>query len=449
MNSITQIAHDSIEYDVYYTPEECLKYLNNRTHFNSFALQLNRTLTALGISEDPETRAAFLRNRLNHLNLSSLSSESEREILFSIGLGSGKNNNSAKSITQTSALRKEVKDWLSGNKLPGHIRIVLICFALNLPINAQNYSYKPENTSENKCLADAPKSDTLDLTESLFIKGSRDCAFNFKNAEDIIFFYCLLNNLPFTKAIELIGQYRTANVTPIKIDSENVTQVVRNIFADCDFIDESDFLRTLCESKPYLTSFSQTAVKTFKKLKNDIQILLTDKINPRAQEMSNEDLLQAIFIRDEKSPSFRLSSLFGSKNGIAANLPNCTDLDALQNLENIQEKDRPSLKKIRKTLILFFFFAYAKKWESSNYRDAFDYYDFFEKLSTLLDECGLPCLYYADPFDWFILKCVSLIEIHYHEETSHPADASKYDSLESPTDLLSEVLALSFGEPED
>ena len=521
MQSITQIAHDAIENELYFTPDECLKFLRDKSHFNSFAIQLNRTLDMMGAPEEAEKRADFLRKQLNNLNLEELSAEFQREILCDIGLGKRNEDGTIKSIVETAALRKEVKDWLSGEKLPGHIRIVLICFALNLSVTKENYGYDINNISAVKWQTDTPHSDDLDLTEALFVKGSRDCAFNLKDANDIVFFYCLLNRRPFAKAIEFIEKYRETEAEPKQIDSNRVTQIMRDIFSENGFDDESDFLNTLCESKPYLTSFSRTVSQTFREIKYNIQVLLSeqDQTEPairgetesiptkhwqdntgklkenviaphcsncgklfyvefpgkgsvekrnyicpfcahlnlaKNSELSNEEIIHEIFFdlpdliisstKKKTGRSFKDSVLYDNEQGVVANLPNYTDLNALQNFENTQEKDRPSLEKIRKILILFFFYYYIKKWDSREDKGSCNYYDFFEELSDKLAKSGLPCLYYAEPFDWLVLKCVYLIELIYQASANSNININNTDALGDPLDLFNEILALSFSD---
>ena len=58
-------------------------------------------------------------------------------------------------------------------------------------------------------------------------------------------------------------------------------------------------------------------------------------------------------------------------------------------------------------------------------------------MNTILGNCQLGKLYYANPFDWLILESIKKLET-YNDE----------DDLENPVSFLDKVLSFSF-DPED
>ena len=99
---------------------------------------------------------------------------------------------------------------------------------------------------------------------------------------------------------------------------------------------------------------------------------------------------------------------------------------------------------IRKAIILLFYMNYARNLiqEISNpnateEETAFGFDNFYKSMNTILGNCQLGKLYYANPFDWLILESIKKLET-YNDE----------DDLENPVSFLDKVLSFSF-DPED
>lgn len=99
---------------------------------------------------------------------------------------------------------------------------------------------------------------------------------------------------------------------------------------------------------------------------------------------------------------------------------------------------------IRKAIILLFYMNYARNLiqEISNpnateEETAFGFDNFYKSMNTILGNCQLGKLYYANPFDWLILESIKKLETYDDE-----------DDLENPVSFLDKVLSFSF-DPED
>lgn len=91
-----------------------------------------------------------------------------------------------------------------------------------------------------------------------------------------------------------------------------------------------------------------------------------------------------------------------------------------------------------KTVIIFLYFLnYIYDWDAADWDSSKSYEDFYRSLSDLLDRCGLPYLYYGDPFDWFVLRSI------YEYELFDPYDD---DPEDEPLEyFVHQVIALAYG----
>jgi hypothetical protein len=95
----------------------------------------------------------------------------------------------------------------------------------------------------------------------------------------------------------------------------------------------------------------------------------------------------------------------------------------LQDPPRATEKERNSAR----MLFVFLYFAqYVIRWE----HHLFDLKEtkpkkplfkiFYDMLNKQLEDCGYGYLYYANPFDWHILKCVSLLDEDWDNRSDYP-----------------------------
>lgn len=115
------------------------------------------------------------------------------------------------------------------------------------------------------------------------------------------------------------------------------------------------------------------------------------------------------------------------------------------------EKDPSIIDKgmtIRKAIVLMYFFSYAYEFSialsskgsdvSSKKFKKMGFDEFIDDLNEILKNCNLPPLYYANQFDWLILRCIRGIE-----------NGDDIDDERSPLDFFNKVLAISFGDDPD
>lgn len=88
----------------------------------------------------------------------------------------------------------------------------------------------------------------------------------------------------------------------------------------------------------------------------------------------------------------------------------------------------------RKIIILLFHYIFLYENFNDNTNSfEMNFEDFYNELNAILQSCGLENLYYADPFDWLVMKSMKNAIAHIEgEETDFPVE------------LINEVLELSF-----
>ena len=218
MATITQRAKEDIEKGEYLTPDECLEYLRNPLNFNSLSTELTRHMQSLGFGQTTGELAKALSSRIDMLSL--------------------ENANEKKNMKSSAG------KWLSGEK-KGMERItaIRICFALELD--------------------DEQSRDFLR-------KGCHEPFFNFKVAEEVIYFYCLANKEPYKKALELIAHYNDADFDEEELEPFHATRTLRNTFSQTDFENEEAFMRDLCANKNSFRCYSVSIINNYRRLRSSL-----------------------------------------------------------------------------------------------------------------------------------------------------------------------------------
>ena len=191
----------------YMTPEESLEFVKKPSNRNTISRQLIKTLHALGVEGDETQMRRYLIEKL-------IETDPQLE----------KNR---KSLSQT------VKKWFTGNVNPSREMAIKICFALGLD--------------------DALAGDLL--RKGCFLNG-----FNLRDTEEVIYYFCLLNCLPWSDAQEMLARFEAA---PSQDGPQNDvgTVVLMNRLQDAKWDSKEDFLeKFLIPNKDSFIGYSKTAV---------------------------------------------------------------------------------------------------------------------------------------------------------------------------------------------
>ena len=242
---------------------------------------------------------------------------------------------------------------------------------------------------------------SVDETVYLFQRVFLDRAFNPRNHKELIYYYCIENNLPFSKAVEMISQvdFENSDVT----DKTVYTKVIADVIEQSK--SESDIIQYI-NSHPHNFSINNIAAKD----------IITQYIS-RAKKFVLEEIqsFDSLYVanKDKDSTNFMYETIIGQtittdrgtdkslfKN---ADLPKeiSTSFPTPQIFAKLQKN--PTYDELRKMLIVLFSYCFWYKTQKTN--DYADIDDYVEQLNDLLTEANLPTIYPGNPMDWLFCFC--------------------------------------------
>lgn len=232
----------------------------------------------------------------------------------------------------------------------------------------------------------------LKTTAEFFLKYFLTLPFNFKNIEDIVFYYCLKNNKDIKWALSTI---KCISFESLENNSEmNVeTSAIRTILDEKNDDSILQFLKN--------NHFERNA--WFSSAKKEIKII----IQKYETEKSHNKLLENIY---GKGYNFRDVKKSDKNNDVLLPKRFTTNLLEPVVLSNIlTNKKAVSYDEVRKALILLNFYDYYYELEKADFsmdiKDAFN--EFIENTDELLCKCGFSPLYPYNSYDWVILHCAN------------------------------------------
>lgn len=277
-----------------------------------------------------------------------------------------------------------------------------------------------------------------DETAYLFQKVFLDRAFNPRNYKELIYYYCIENKLPFSKAEEMISQ--------VSIDSANASDSTVYTKMIADVIKETKSNEEIVEyinSHPHNFSISSIAAKErveeyINRAKNEIWSEIGIKYTFESGEfipiqetrsVSYEEYVSEKLDRDKlivpeqkkdiiekkdlTSVNFMYEQIIGQSLegsvGTGSSLLKNVDLpkEILASFPTPQIfakiHKNATYDELRKMLILLFSFWFWRQIQKKN--DYANIDDYTEQLNALLTDTNLPELYPGNPFDWLFCFC--------------------------------------------
>ena len=238
-----------------------------------------------------------------------------------------------------------------------------------------------------------------DEAADLFHKVYLDRAFDYRNADEIIYYFCLNNKKSWADAKKLIDAAKDFGQ-----EKNDHTVYTSQIKADVDsFADENELLLYL---KNHAHNLEKSNVSAKKNLADLIDL---------AKKTANEETEQPEYADDfrgsdrdslnftyEVITSMSVSGDKGTKTLFKnARLP--------KEIKNrfpeaaILSKKEPTYEELRKLIVLLFSYTYWYKVQWTNV-DA-DVDDYIAQINVYLVDSGFSPMYYGNPFDWMFLYC--------------------------------------------
>lgn len=271
------------------------------------------------------------------------------------------------------------KNWLNGGERPkkgedSRRKMFVLAFALGLSVE-----------------------ETVYLFQRVFL----DRAFNPRNHKELIYYYCIENNLPFSKAVEMISQvdFENSDVT----DKTVYTKVIADVIEQSK--SESDIIQYI-NSHPHNFSINNIAAKD----------IVTQYIS-RAKKFVLEEIqsFDSLYVanKDKDSTNFMYETIIGQ----TITTDRGTDKSLFKNADLPKEistsfptpqifaklHKNPTYDELRKMLIVLFSYCFWYKIQKTN--DYADIDDYVEQLNDLLTEANLPTIYPGNPMDWLFCFC--------------------------------------------
>lgn len=292
-----------------------------------------------------------------------------------------------------------LKNWLkkappSGSQ-QGREKVYALCFALGL---------------------DASK------TEEFFLKAYLERPFNYKNINEAVYFFCLDNGLPYSKAEEMIQKaeemIQKIEVEPhVKsIDAEQEINTVEVGNAISKMNSEDELIKYLVENRSAFKKQNQTAKAKIKELYEECKELAKKypgQLHIEGEIQNIDNLLEAITGYNARAiyngEKVYKTSISKSKlpAAVRKNFPQREQFKQIEQFKQ-NEKDTASFDVIRKFLIMlkfYHFFANALIENAEELEKNSFFREFVDETNEMLAKCGYVQLYLRNPYDAVFAYC--------------------------------------------
>ena len=236
-------------------------------------------------------------------------------------------------------------------------------------------------------------------TADLFHKVYLDRAFDYRNANEIIYYFCLNNKKFWADAKRLI---ETAN----DFNSERTDHTIytSQMKADVDSLaDENELLIYLKNHAHNLEKSNLSAKRNLTELIEEAKKIVKEEVEqPEYAETfrgSDKDSLNFTY---EVITSLSVSGDKGTKTLFKnARLPKEIK-NRFPEAASLSKKE-PTYEELRKLIILLFSYTYWYKVQWTGIDADID--DYIAQINVYLIDSGFSPMYYGNPFDWMFLYC--------------------------------------------
>lgn len=248
--------------------------------------------------------------------------------------------------------------------------------------------------------------------------------YNFRKADEIIYYFCHKNNLKSSKAEELLEKYRNMDDESCSDNSKH-TEIIEDEVRRIET--EEELLSYLKENKSNFIKISRSARNEFTKLIDDIRdmvkIIYPDKT--KADGTISDSFLEKIFREGIEFDDDEISSSTAEENMSSAKLKQSELKDILYqtlNRATIGKKLKGQMDVVRKDLIFLSFYKFSllcsgyEEFEDSDFEEESEAYsemhmedtvknmmEFRDNTDKLLLKAGMGKLYIPNRFDNLIL----------------------------------------------
>ena len=239
-------------------------------------------------------------------------------------------------------------------------------------------------------------------TAELFHKVYLDRAFDFRNAKEIVYYFCLFNKKSWMDAQKIISNINENE------ESDDAIMHSKLLRAEVEVLkDEEELLSYIARHHNNLKRKQTTAKMHLERLLgNAKQVARKEAEAPEYEDRfdgswKNETNVSINFMYamiTDQNPSQEKGTTAIFKD---ANFPK-EIINRFPEASSFSEKE-PSYESMRKMIILLFSYDF---WYNVQYKKAtYTLEDYTAQLDALLSECGFCTMYYGNPLDWMFLYC--------------------------------------------
>lgn len=311
--------------------------------------------------------------------------------------------------------------WYRGELMPSKDYAIKMCFAFGL-----------SDISSPKTAGDF-------LFHICQING-----FNYRVAEDIIYYYALVHDEDYEYAQCLISDYREKTINVIG-KATSSTKDIENAFEDLAVMDKDVFMAELVGNAHNFIGYNKKAHDEFVLCYEKLTALVLEDIEKNNEVTRNvgnytysTGTTKSVEIEDEIIYEGFLRALTAKKKGDVNKKVRTTLTDIfdefptevrISGMSSSGERNRDKATGdgkgrkgknfhhgyVRKTFMLCFFAMYIldwkKVWDNIQSKTPVSFFnDFYRRLNNKLRNCSYGALYPSNPFDWLILKCAKLLD---------------------------------------
>lgn len=236
-------------------------------------------------------------------------------------------------------------------------------------------------------------------TADLFHKVYLDRAFDYRNANEVVYYFCLSNKKSWNDAARLISSLKESEIS---VDDNTV--YTSQIKTDIETLkDETALVEYISRHGHNLAKKNVTSTNTIKKL-------LLDANNKAKEESELEEYTDRFRGYDKTSNNFTYEVITNlcvtGDKGTKTLFKNARLPKEIKNrfpeAVTLSKKD-PTYEELRKLIILLFSYCYWYDVQQKN--EVIELDDYIEEINVHLNESGLSLMYYGNPYDWMFLYC--------------------------------------------
>lgn len=242
-------------------------------------------------------------------------------------------------------------------------------------------------------------------TAEFFSKVYMDRPFDFRQKNEVIYYFCLKNQLNYQTAVSLIKQTDDINNT----NSENPILTRTNVIGeDVSTIKEVDkFISYLKSNSQNFSVSNYSSTNAIKKLIEDCREIVSKQTNTDKSFISNDKILYEIYggntaiTRKPKGEPKVIKKTIKANSAFLEVVK--MSFPQKQQLYQVLKGGNTSYYTIRKILILLNFYVFFNQKNNVTDCDTFDWY--VQVSNDILTSCGYNGLYPCNPYDWMFLYC--------------------------------------------